>query len=155
MRKMDFPKNPEVGSMFKVGFHRERVNDYIEGRDIFPVTLELDLTSDCTRACPECPSVNSAKHCSLSMEFLERLFEDLEGQTPGLLLTGGEPTMAPLFPQVLENAGKYCFQEIAVVTNGTLIHRSDVADALLTHATTIHFPSMIGTTVPAGRLKKP
>jgi len=137
MAKTDFPINPEVGSMFKVGFHKERVNDYIEGKNIFPVTLELDLTSDCTRVCQECPSVNSAKHRSLSMEFLERLFANLEGQTSGLLLTGGEPTMAPLFPKVLENARKYCFQEIAVVTNGSLINRSDVADALLKHATTI------------------
>jgi len=134
---------PEIGSILKIGLHKERVNRYLEGKNIFPVTLELDLTSDCTRVCPECPSVNSAKHDHLSMDFLEKLFADLEGQTSGLLLTGGEPTMSPLFPKVLEKAGRFGFQEIAVVTNGTLIHRSPVADALLKHATTIRL-SMYG-----------
>jgi len=128
---------PEVGSILKVGFHKERVNRYFKDKNIFPVTLEIDLTSDCTRVCPECPSINSAKHRHLNIQFLERLFANLEGQTSGLLLTGGEPTMSPLFPKVLENAQRFGFQEIAVVTNGSLIGRSHIADALLKYATTI------------------
>jgi len=128
---------PEVGSMLKVGLHKERVNSYLEGKNIFPVTLELDLTSNCTRVCPECPSINSAKHHHLTIDFIEKLFANLECQTSGLLLTGGEPTMSPLFPKVLENARRFGFQEIAVVTNGSLINRSRVADALLKYATTI------------------
>ncbi len=128
---------PEVGSMFKVGLHKNRIDSYLEGRRIFPVTLELDLTSRCTRSCPECPSVNSASHHSLSMDFLEKLLAGFEGQTPGLLLTGGEPTMAPLFPAALDRARRYGFKEIAVVTNGSLLGRPSVADALLRHATTI------------------
>ena len=128
---------PEVGSILKVGLHKERVNSYLEGKNIFPVTLELDLTSECTRVCPECPSINSAKHHHLTIDFLEKLFANLKGQTSGLLLTGGEPTMSLLFPKVLENARRFGFQEIAVVTNGSLINRSHVADALLKYATTI------------------
>jgi hypothetical protein len=128
---------PEVGSMLKVGLHKNRVDSYLAGRRIFPVTLELDLTSRCTRACPECPSVNSAKHHSLSMGSLDRLLAGFEGQTPGLLLTGGEPTMAPLFPAALDRARRYGFKEIAVVTNGSLLGQPLVADALLKYATTI------------------
>ena len=128
---------PEIGSMFKVGLHRERVEAYLAGRRVFPVTLELDLTSACTRTCPECPSVKAPHHHSLSLEDLDRLLAGFEGQTPGLLLTGGEPTMAPLFPLALERARRYGFREIAVVTNGSLLDRPAVADALLQHATTI------------------
>ncbi len=127
----------EVASMLKVGLHRERLASYLAGHDVFPVTLELDLTSECTRICPECPSVNAAKHHHLTVAFLERLFAGLDGQTPGLLLTGGEPTMSPLFPKVLENARRFGFREIAVVTNGSRLNRSDVADALLGYATTL------------------
>ena len=123
--------------MLKVGLHRARVDAYLAGRRVFPVTLELDLTSECTRTCPECPSVNSARHHSLSRPDLERLLAGFEGQTPGLLLTGGEPTMAPLFPAALERARRCGFKEIAVVTNGSLLDRPLVADALLKHATTI------------------
>jgi MoaA/NifB/PqqE/SkfB family radical SAM enzyme len=128
---------PEVGSMLKVGLHKERVDSYLAGRRVFPVTLELDLTSECTRFCPECPSVNSAKHHSLSMSRLDRLLAGFEGQTPGLLLTGGEPTMAPLFPAALDRARRFGFKEIAVVTNGSLLDQPPVADALLKYATTI------------------
>ncbi|OGD22002.1 MAG: hypothetical protein A2W03_07045 [Candidatus Aminicenantes bacterium RBG_16_63_16] len=123
--------------MLKVGLHKDRVDAYLAGRHVFPVTLELDLTSRCTRVCPECPSVNAAHHHSLSLNFLERLFTSLEGQTPGLLLTGGEPTIAPLFPAALERARRHGFREIAVVTNGSLIDTPTVADALLEFATTI------------------
>lgn len=129
--------------MKKVGFHKQRVKEYLQGNNIFPITLELDLTGDCTRVCPECPSVYSVKNHYLTLDFLERLFTHLQGKTPGLLLTGGEPTMSPLFPKVLENAHRFGFREVAVVTNGSLIQRSPVADALLRYATTIRL-SMYG-----------
>lgn len=144
---------PEVASMLKIGAHKDRVDAYLGGKNILPVTLELDLTSDCTRVCPECPSVNSAKHRSLSMEFVDRLFADLEGQTPGLLLTGGEPTMAPLFPKVLDVARRSGFQEIAIVTNGSLLDRSTVMDALLAYATTIRLSMYDWENGPNGSLR--
>jgi MoaA/NifB/PqqE/SkfB family radical SAM enzyme len=128
---------PKVGSMLKVGFHKEKIKGYLEGKNILPVTLELDLTSECTRVCPECPSANSPKHHSLSVEFAEKLFAMLECQTPGLLLTGGEPTLSPIFSRVLEMARRFGFREISVVTNGDLIDKPHIAEALLKQATTI------------------
>ena len=61
----------------------------------------------------------------------------LQGQTKGLLLTGGEPTSSPLFADVVRMARKHGFLEIAVVTNGTLLHKNSVVDALVTYASTI------------------
>ena len=127
----------EVASMSKVGFHIQRLKEYLEGKAIFPITLELDLTSECTRACPECPSSMAIHHHSLSMEFVERLFGYLEGRTAGLILTGGEPTMAPLFPRALQMARQRGFDEIAVVTNGSLLDQPHIAEALLAYVTTI------------------
>lgn len=123
--------------MLKIGLHKDRVESYLSGGRIFPVTLELDLTSGCTRFCQECPSAVSTRHHSLSLGYLERLFESLEGQTPGLLLTGGEPTMAPVFPAALHRARRHGFREVAVVTNGSLLEKPTVAEALLKYATTI------------------
>ncbi|MCJ7545459.1 MAG: radical SAM protein [Deltaproteobacteria bacterium] len=127
----------EVASMSKVSFHGKRLKEYLEGKAIFPITLELDLTSECTRACPECPSATAIHHHSLSMEFVERLFGYLEGRTRGLILTGGEPTMAPLFPRALHMARLRGFEEIAVVTNGSLLDLPRIAEALLAYVTTI------------------
>lgn len=131
------PLRIELASMFKVGYHKERLRAYLDGKAIFPITLELDLTSECTRVCPECPSATAANHHSLSKEFVDKLFGFLEGHTTGLLLTGGEPTMAPLFPKTLQMARQRGFIDIAVVTNGSLLNSSPVEEALLAYVTTI------------------
>lgn len=127
----------EVASMYKVGLHRERVNAYLNEENIYPVTLELDLTSRCTRTCPDCPSVRASRHYDLSPEFIHKLFSLLEGKTRGLLLTGGEPTASPLFPETLKWARASGFVDIAVVTNGSLLESPPVEESLLKWASTI------------------
>ncbi|MBC8450029.1 MAG: radical SAM protein [Chloroflexi bacterium] len=128
---------PEMASAFKVAYHREKLEAYLRGEMIFPATLELDITSACNRNCPYCPSTTRLASYDLTIDFIERLFSHLEGQTKGLLLTGGEPTMAPTFPDVLRMARKRGFADVAVVTNGTLLTEERVAAALLAYASTI------------------
>ena len=127
----------EIASALKIAYHRSRLDEYLSGRPIFPVTLELDLTSSCTRFCSDCPSSRGKADQNLSFGFVQSLFMSLKGQTRGLLLTGGEPTMSPLFPRVLELARQCSFKEIAVVTNGSLLDRGAVAEALLKNASVI------------------
>lgn len=131
------PSSPRVTGGSKVAWHGERLDEYLSGRRIFPVTLELDLTSQCTRDCPDCPSTRAPFHHYLDQAFVDRLLGLLGGHTTGLLLTGGEPTMAPLFASTLRSARDRGFVEIAVVTNGTLLDEDRVAGALLEHASTI------------------
>jgi len=127
----------EIASIFKIAYHTEKIESYLGGEPIFPVTLELDITSECNRKCQNCPSSRSTEHQNLSMDFVDRLFACLEGQTKGLLLTGGEPTMAHTFPKVLKMAQKYGFVDVAVVTNGSFLDKKQVFDALLKYASTI------------------
>jgi hypothetical protein len=61
----------------------------------------------------------------------------MEGQTKGLLLTGGEPTLAPTFPEVLRMAREHGFIDVAVVTNGSFLGREEVGAALLAHASAV------------------
>jgi MoaA/NifB/PqqE/SkfB family radical SAM enzyme len=61
----------------------------------------------------------------------------LQGQTKGLILTGGEPTLSPVFPKVLQLARKHDFLDIAVVSNGSLLHREEVKNALVSCASSI------------------
>ena len=88
----DSNKEREVASGYKIAAHRERIMAYMRGESIFPVSLELDLTSRCSRACADCPSTALAFHWELPESFVERLFAALAGNVQGLLLTGGEPT---------------------------------------------------------------
>jgi organic radical activating enzyme len=127
----------EIASTFKIAYHKKKIESYLLNKSIFPATLELDISSECNRKCQNCPSARSTGHQNLSIGFVDRLFACLEGQTKGLLLTGGEPTMAPTFPEVLKMARKYGFVDVAVVTNGSFLDKKQVFDALLKHASTI------------------
>jgi MoaA/NifB/PqqE/SkfB family radical SAM enzyme len=131
------PADKEVASGYKIAAHRDRILAYLRGEAIYPVSLELDLTSRCSRACRDCPSTRASEHWELTEAFVERLFTALGGHVPGLLLTGGEPTMSPLFPGTLALARKQGFRDIAVVTNGSHLDRDDVRAALLAHASTV------------------
>ena len=127
----------QVASMYKIGYHQERIKSYLKGEKISPVTLELDLTSQCNRTCPDCPSTRASQNHSLSLDFIGKLFSSHEGETRGLLLTGGEPTLSPVFRETLRLARQKGFTEIAVVTNGSLLHTPEVEEALLQYASTI------------------
>ena len=127
----------QIASPYKIAYHQANLAAYLKGERIFPATLELDITSRCTRICPNCPSSRSKRIFDLNWSFIDGLLASLEGQTQGLLLTGGEPTLSPRFADVLSLARKRGFQEIAVVTNGTRLDRDDVLDALVRQATSV------------------
>jgi MoaA/NifB/PqqE/SkfB family radical SAM enzyme len=127
----------QVASSHKISRHQEKLKAYLRGEHIAPVTLELDITSQCTRICEDCPSCRSPIHMELSLPFIDELFSSFEKQTKGLLLTGGEPTVSPVFGRTLKLAWARGFEEIAVVTNGALLDQPRVLDALLEHVSTI------------------
>ncbi len=122
----------------KVATDGARTRQYLAGEAIFPNTVELDLTDCCTRACPACPFGASRLNSRiLTPRFLDRLFGILDGRTPGLILSGGEPTLSPHFAQVLGLARRRGFRQIATITNGTRLHLPEVRDALLEHGTAV------------------
>jgi len=128
---------PEIGSSRKITYHREKLDAYLRGEYIFPATLELDLTSACNRHCPNCASNTQLPLCHLPTEIVKRLLASLEGQTRGLILTGGEPTLAPNFSETLHLARPAGFEELAVVTNGTFLGEEKIAAALLENTSAV------------------
>jgi organic radical activating enzyme len=127
----------EIASAYKVLYHRKKLEAYLQNQHIMPATLELDISTDCNKKCPLCPSTTGLYSYNLDLKFIERLFARLEGETRGLLLSGGEPTMSPIFPEVLKLARDYGFIDIAIVTNGSLLDREQVAEALCSYTSTI------------------
>jgi hypothetical protein len=122
----------------KVAIHRERIAAYLRGENVYPVTIEMDLTQRCTRTCPTCPySARRVAGLTLELPFLERLFSILGRKTPGLVLSGGEPTSVPHFPEVVALAKENGFKEVAVISNGSMLHLPKVQSALLKHVTSI------------------
>lgn len=129
---------PVVFSSSKVGVDQERIRGYLRGDKIYPLTLELDLTQLCTRKCPGCP-YGAARQPGLTLQlpFLDRLFGILGSNMPGLVLSGGESTSAPHFPETVALARKSGIKEIAVITNGSRLSDPRVQEALLTGVTSV------------------
>lgn len=129
---------PKIFAPSKVAADREKVDAYLRGERIFPTTVELDLTQTCSRSCPGCPySVARRPGHTLKLPFLERLFTVLGPHTPGIVFSGGEPTIVPHFPETTALARKSGFRQIAVISNGANIHQPRVQDALLENVTSI------------------
>lgn len=134
---MTLPR-PKIFAPAKVAADQEKINAYFRGERIFPTTIELDLTQLCTRSCPACPySVSRRPGLTLQLPFLDRLFAVLGPQTPGIVLSGGESTIVPHFPETTALARKRGFQQIAVISNGMNLHQPRVQDALLENVTSV------------------
>ena len=149
----------------KASLNRVQVEAYLAGKRIFPRTVEMDLTSLCTRACPTCPCAGSTQPAQvLAPEFVDRFLGVLEGGTRGIILSGGEPTSSPHFVEILRIARRRGFTEVAVITNGSELHRPAIQDALMEHATSVRvslydwdhsdIPAKSFFASPAGRSRK-
>lgn len=131
-------KQKRVFSSSKLSFNKNRVEAYARGEKIYPVTMEIDLTQKCTRSCKDCPYGASRRPgLTLTLPFIEKLFGILGPHVPGLVLSGGEPTSVPYFPEILAAARRSGFKEICVITNGSLLHEPKIQNALLTYATSV------------------
>jgi MoaA/NifB/PqqE/SkfB family radical SAM enzyme len=63
---------------------------------------------------------------TLQLPFLDRLFSILGPHTPGIVFSGGEPTIVPHFPEVVKMAREKGFKEIAIISNGEQIDRPHI-----------------------------
>ena len=133
-------KEQNVFASSKITNEKQKVHAYLRGEEIFPITMEVDLTQKCTRACPGCPyQVSRRAGHTLELPFLDRLFSILGNNTPGLILSGGEATCINHFPETVSLAKQKGFKEIAVISNGGMTHVPGIQDALLENVTSIRF----------------
>jgi MoaA/NifB/PqqE/SkfB family radical SAM enzyme len=121
----------------KLGYHQDKLRQYIRGDSIYPITVELDLTTACTRRCPGCATVTRPPGRGLDSEFIHGLLSYLGESTRGLLLAGGEPTLAHSFCETLQMASNLGYLNIAVITNGAHLDDPKIARALVDYATCV------------------
>jgi len=130
--------NKPIYANHKSSLNREQVEAYLAGKRIFPRTVEMDITTRCTRACPACPSAGSSLPAQLlTPAFVDRFLGILQGETRGIILTGGEPTSSPHFFDILRIARARGFLEVAVISNGSELGRPDIQDGLLAYGSSV------------------
>jgi len=130
-------KQRNIASSLKIALHQDKLIRFLRGENVYPICLELDITTECNKQCDNCPSRLRPKIDRLSTRAVEQLFSLLQGQTTGLLLSGGEPTIAENFPAVLRLARQYNFIDVALVTNGSRLGEKLVIEALLSDASAV------------------
>ena len=129
--------NIEMVSPQKILWHKDKVAAYFAGEPVFPVTLELGLTTACNRSCNDCPSRRGRPGLFLSPDTAKRLFALCRGRSFGAILSGGEPTLHPAFASILAAARANGFRDVVVISNGSRLDLKKVSAPLLRFASVV------------------
>ncbi len=99
--------------------HAQRLQALSEGRDVFPVTVELDPVDYCNHGCGWCVDARHGR-TALELDFARQLLAEFRvlGVQGVVYKGGGEPTLHAAFAELLELAAKSEL-EVGVVTNGS------------------------------------
>jgi GTP 3',8-cyclase len=97
-----------VGTQFsidKLDFHRDRLMELLEGKDVFPITVEMNLTNVCNIKCGWCsekPWRTKYPTSALHWQVAARAIEDMArcGVRSVTFEGSGEPTFHPQFENI-------------------------------------------------------
>ncbi|MDP3988025.1 MAG: radical SAM protein [Candidatus Levybacteria bacterium] len=111
---------------------RPRLLEYIDKKTTSgPVVVELDPTTACNSACPECVNLNQLNQGQIESERLKNLMVEFKnaGVKGIIFIGGGEPLLHPSMPQPLADAFGLDIQ-VGLTTNGLLTDRflPEIAD---------------------------
>jgi radical SAM protein with 4Fe4S-binding SPASM domain len=109
----------------KILKHLDRINEWLNGDNPPPITVELDMTNICNHKCHECSGwyFKNRSQDYLPKELAIDIVTQLEKvKTRGLIFTGGgEPLCNLSTPEVVLMAKKQGL-DIGFITNGSLIN---------------------------------
>lgn len=120
----------------KILKHLDRVNEWLEGGNPSPITVELDVTNRCNHKCPECV-VNYfrvADSSFLPLPLAKSIVEQLADKAKGVIFTGGgEPLCYPNILEIVKLA-KNKGLDLGFITNGSLLN-DESAEIILENCT--------------------
>lgn len=117
----------------KILRHLDRVNEWMEGGNPVPITVELDLTDVCNHRCPECAGhyFRNRKSNSLSLGLITDIINQLVGiGVRGLIFTGGGEPLCSCYAMKAVKLAYDLGIDIGFITNGSLINK-ETADVLV------------------------
>jgi len=105
-----------------------------------PLEIFIKTTFNCNHRCPRCPHgtgvAPQGKAYEMGLETLSRVLDEAAaGGTQSIVFTGGEPTLHKDFVLFLAYASAKRFQDISIVTNGSLLSNKMI-DAILENGVT-------------------
>lgn len=130
----------------KLIFHPRRVADWQEGKNVYPINLEVCIMGACNHRCIFCCcDYMNYKPDSLSFETLKTIFTELSslGLKSVLFAGSGEPVLHPRFADIVTMTKKLGI-DVAVSTNGVLL-TPNILDRCLGDISWIRFSTSAGT----------
>ena len=120
-----------MNSLAKFSYYQDELQQFRDGSDVSLRRIQIDPIAGCNHDCPFCiyrfnrgsndPDMNALFNESniLSMEKMEEIFDDcVELGVKAVEITGGgEPSLHPKFPEILQMLNERGLQ-IGLVTNG-------------------------------------
>ncbi len=91
---------------------------------VVPMHVAIELTYSCNLYCRHCYAMSSSAHkYMMPLDKVLEVFEKIDSWGVRVIeLTGGEPTIHPNFPEILEASLDY-FDLIGIITNGLRVTR--------------------------------
>jgi MoaA/NifB/PqqE/SkfB family radical SAM enzyme len=110
----------------KILFHVDKLNDWQQGKNPYPVTVEIDLTNNCNHKCPGCCG-SMKNHKKLKLDTVKKVIDDIHGGgVRGIIFTGGgEPLLHKDFEEVVRYVSNKKIK-LGLITNGGLLHKKDI-----------------------------
>lgn len=107
----------------KILHHLDRVNNWMKGDNVFPITVELDATNICNHKCPGCCCGFDGSNESLSIEEMKSVIDQIAelGAKAITFTGGGEPLCNKDTPVAIEYARSRGL-DVGLITNGSLTH---------------------------------
>ena len=116
----------------KLEWHRDRVESWLQGKPIAPITIDCALTRSCNLRCVYCYSkLQANEEKPLTWEIISRFLDDAAevGVKAVSLVSDGESTCSPhLYKAILR--GNKNGLDMALGTNGTLLQQDMLPEIL-------------------------
>ncbi|HZS44044.1 MAG TPA: radical SAM protein [Blastocatellia bacterium] len=155
----DIPLESNVFSPNKLFTHMDRMYEWWQGKNVFPITLELSPTTICNHFCTWCMhGAYFGKHkgdkkelklypdsSMMQFDFYRGLIDEVVplGAKAMIFSGSGEPFVNPDFPNFVEYT-KMSGMDVSIITNGSLCDDESIPVAIK-HSTWIRISLNAGT----------
>lgn len=130
VKKLDMDKYKIDGH--KLNYHINRLNDWLEGRVVYPIYAEIAPSGTCNHRCTFC-ALDYVEYQKRFLErelLLERLAELAQRGLKSVMYAGeGEPLLHPEIGDIVVRTKRYGI-DVALTTNGVKLHRELIEQCL-------------------------
>jgi len=131
----------------KLIYHVGRVNDWMNGKNIYPIFIDVSPTNACNHRCIFCglDFAHKTKISFLRFDVLERMVKDasLHGLKSIMYAGEGEPLLNKDMPEIIKMTKSYGV-DVSLATNGALLSR-EMSKKILKYLTWIRVSIDAGT----------